>query len=210
MPRDLFGDVVSRSPGVRSRRAPVVLASILGHVAILIVLVMSTLVAADVLPTPSEALEFFDARDITTIKPPEPPPPPPKAITAPTTPSVNPGAPLVAPPIIAPEQPRELVDLGDRENGVVGGLNPNGPGISALEPAPPPPPPPPPAPDRPVRVGSGIRAPQKIVNVAPVYPTIAQQVHKEGIVIIEATIDVQGNVVAMNVLRSVQLLDDAA
>src|SRR6185436_14904617 len=146
---------------------------------------------------------------ITNIRPPEPPPPPPSKNPLPTVPpSVDTGAPLVAPPDVMPERPRELVELGDPVVGVPGGLEPNSHGLSVLEPAPPPPPPP--APPNPVRVGGGIRPPQKLVNVAPIYPTIAQQAHREGLVIIEATIDVQGNVVALKVLRSEPLLDEAA
>ena len=61
-----------------------------------------------------------------------------------------------------------------------------------------------------IRLHSGIRAPQRIVNVTPVYPPIARSAHVEGVVIIEATIDETGNVVRTGVLRSIPLLDDAA
>jgi protein TonB len=62
----------------------------------------------------------------------------------------------------------------------------------------------------PVRLHSGIRAPQRIVNVTPVYPAVARSARVDGIVIIEATIDEQGNVIRTQVLRSIPLLDDAA
>jgi protein TonB len=61
-----------------------------------------------------------------------------------------------------------------------------------------------------MRLHSGIKPPQRLVNVAPMYPTIALQVHKEGIVIIDATIDEQGNVTDTRILRSIPLLDEAA
>jgi protein TonB len=73
-------------------------------------------------------------------------------------------------------------------------------------------PPPPPAArgQTPIRLSSGIRAPQRVVNVAPVYPVIARSAHVQGMVIIEATIDEGGNVVRTAVLRSIPLIDDAA
>jgi len=122
---------------------------------------------------------------------------------------VNPNTvPLVAPYDIAPEKPREIVEISEPANTIDGIIGvPGGTGIHVFEP---PPPPPPPVPVAPMRVGGVIRAPQKIVNVAPIYPTLAQSVRKQGIVIIEATIDVNGNVVATKVLRSVQFLDGAA
>jgi len=81
------------------------------------------------------------------------------------------------------------------------------PDVGVLGPSAPPPPPPPQAP---VRLHSGIRAPQRIVNVTPVYPIVARNAHVEGVVIIEATIDERGNVVRTQLLRSIPLLDDAA
>jgi protein TonB len=77
--------------------------------------------------------------------------------------------------------------------GVVGGI-----------PAPPPPP------QQPVRVGGQIQAPTKIKDVRPVYPPIAQSARVSGIVIIEATIGVDGSVTDARVIRPVALLDQAA
>ena len=68
---------------------------------------------------------------------------------------------------------------------------------------------PPPA-QAPIRLHSGIRAPQRVFNVTPAYPAVARSAHVEGLVIIEATLDEHGNVVRTQVLRSIQLLDDAA
>jgi periplasmic protein TonB len=207
MPRDLFGDVVSRPPSVRSRRAPVVIASIVAHVAILLLLVVTTLVAADAMPMPREALAYFDAT--ITLPPPPPPPPPRPVVRPPHTDPVNPNTvPLVAPYDIAPEKPREIVEISEPANTIDGIIGvPGGTGIHMFEP---PPPPPPPAPPTIIHVGGTVRPPQKIVHVAPIYPPIAQMSHKEGIVIIEATIDVAGNVVAAKILRSEPLLDQAA
>ena len=71
-------------------------------------------------------------------------------------------------------------------------------------------PPPPPEPTVPVRVGSGIRTPVKVFDVAPVYPAIARTAHVQGVVILEALLDAQGRVESMRVLRSIPLLDQAA
>jgi protein TonB len=83
---------------------------------------------------------------------------------------------------------------GGTVGGVVGGI-----------PAPPPPPPP-----APVRVGGDIRAPNKVRDVRPVYPQIAQSAKVQGIVIVEAIIARDGTVRDAKVLRSVPLLDTAA
>ena len=82
---------------------------------------------------------------------------------------------------------------GGAVGGVVGGI-----------PAPPPPPPP-----APVRVGGQIKEPKKIKDVRPVYPPIAQSARVSGIVIIEATIGVDGTVTDARVIRPVALLDQA-
>jgi protein TonB len=62
----------------------------------------------------------------------------------------------------------------------------------------------------PVRLHSGIRAPQRIVHVTPVYPSVARDARVEGMVIIEATIDEQGNVARAQILKSIPFLDEAA
>lgn len=61
-----------------------------------------------------------------------------------------------------------------------------------------------------VRVGGDIREPRKLADVKPVYPALAQAANVQGIVILEALIDQEGNVADVAVLRSVQLLDAAA
>ena len=61
-----------------------------------------------------------------------------------------------------------------------------------------------------VRVGGQIRAPNKIKDVKPVYPAIAQAAHVTGVVMIEATIGPDGKVIDANVVRSIPMLDQAA
>ncbi len=52
--------------------------------------------------------------------------------------------------------------------------------------------------------------PRLIQRVEPVYPEIARESRVQGTVILEATTDTYGRVVAVRVLRSVPLLDAAA
>jgi protein TonB len=86
-------------------------------------------------------------------------------------------------------------DLGGIVGGVVGGIPKDEP---------------PPKPAGPVRVGGNIRAPAKINSAAPVYPPMAKQARVEGTVILEATINPQGRVADVKVLRGIPLLDNAA
>jgi TonB family protein len=61
-----------------------------------------------------------------------------------------------------------------------------------------------------IRVGGRIRAPIRIKEVAPVYPAIARSARVQGDVVIEATIDEEGNVADARIVKSVPLLDQAA
>jgi protein TonB len=62
----------------------------------------------------------------------------------------------------------------------------------------------------PVRVGGDITPPAKIKNVNPVYPATAMADHVTGIVILEATIGIDGSVESAKVLKSIPQLDQAA
>ncbi len=48
------------------------------------------------------------------------------------------------------------------------------------------------------------------MNVAPIYPPMAKAAKVQGIVIIEATIDVDGQVTSAKVLRKAPFLEEAA
>jgi len=205
MPGDLFGDLVSRPPSIRSRRAPLVAASIVAHTLVITAIIVVSLVATDVLPSPRQALAYYDSVPIADIPLPPPPPHRPMAAPEPSTPTVNPNAaPVVQPEGIRPESGIEGNTPTTPDIGVVFG---SGSDLTASlrETMPPPPQATPP-----VRLHSGIQAPVKTVNVAPIYPAIAQAVHAQGIVIIETTIDAEGRVSDAKVLRSIALLDDAA
>jgi TonB family protein len=86
------------------------------------------------------------------------------------------------------------------EKGVEGAAG----GVGAIDLAPPSPPP------APVRIGGSISAPKLVRRVEPDYPAAAQAAQIQGIVILEATVDEQGAVDAVKVLRSNSLLDAAA
>jgi protein TonB len=209
MPPDLFGDVVARPRSSSSRRTPLVIASIATHLILITGLVVATIAGADALPMPREALEFFAlsirTADITLPQPPRRPRP--AVVTEPSARSDSNAAPLIAPDGIAAEPAREPADAKETPglvDGVVGLGGAAGP--VALEP----PPPVPTAPAEPIHMHSGIRGPQKIVNVSPIYPPLARSAKIQGVVIIEAAIDVEGAVVSARVLRPMPLLEEAA
>src|SRR4029077_11968724 len=142
---------------------------------------------------------------------PPPPPPPPQAAAPKPVMDVNPAA----APVEAPRENKPEAGLegggqgvgGGVEGGVIGGVA--GGIVGGLAEAPPPPPPPPPPPVA-VRVGGAIKSPTRTKNVNPTYPPIAQSARVQGVVIIEATIGVNGKVTDAKVLRSIPLLDNAA
>ena len=202
MPRDLFADVTSPLIRVGSRRWYTVPLSLLVHTCAVLAAVVAPLVATGTLPDPRSALRFVP------IDPgPMPVPPTVRPVEPTPRPAINPeAAPTQAPSSIEPEPRFEPLDAP-----IVG--VPDLPGVSIIEgveaiaAAPPAEPAPPPAP---VRVGGQVRPPERIRDVAPVYPTLAQTARVQGVVIIEATIGVDGRVQQARLLRSVPLLDEAA
>ena len=180
--------------------------SIVFHLCVIAGVIVTPLLATGELPPiPRAAPEHV----LVVARLPSVPPAPRKA--APTAPST--AAPLTAPDRVAPEPPApappgpDLAVPGGDPN--AGPFVPNGAGGGDALP-PPPPPPAPPAPKQVYQVGGDIRPPQKIREVAPRYPAIAQASRVEGIVILEALISEDGSVQNVRVLRGKPLLDDAA
>jgi periplasmic protein TonB len=64
--------------------------------------------------------------------------------------------------------------------------------------------------DAPILAVGDVKAPRLVRRVEPVYPEIARQIHRDGIVILEATTDIYGRVTSVRVLRSIPFLDEAA
>jgi TonB family protein len=60
------------------------------------------------------------------------------------------------------------------------------------------------------KLGANLKPPKLVTQVEPVYPEIAKQAGVSGVVVVEATIDVNGRVAKVAVLKSIPLLDQAA
>lgn len=153
--------------------------------------------------------------------PPPPPPPPPRPPSEPVkAPPVRSSVDRAAAPIDVPQQIEPEIggedefdeaSFGGVEGGVPGGIV--GGIVGGLpDVPPPPPPPPPPVPPRPrlVRIGGQLQAPDLIKRVEPEYPGFAVSAAIQGVVILEAMVDENGEVIDVKVLRSVPLLDRAA
>lgn len=72
-------------------------------------------------------------------------------------------------------------------------------------------PPQPPVQEGPIQVGGEVKAPEKLCNVEPTYPELALRARMQGVVILNAIIDREGQVTHVEVLRGLGLgLDQAA
>ena len=71
--------------------------------------------------------------------------------------------------------------------------------------------PPPMEPTGPIRVGGAVKAPKKLFSPNPQYTEIARKARIQGVVIVEAIIDKQGNVTEVKILKGLPMgLDKAA
>ena len=211
MPHEMFADAVVRpiSPRVRRRRRLLTLCSIGLHVVIVVPIASLQLVSPGPIPSTREPMSFQFPDIVRLVDIPRPPAPRPQS-SAPAQEAPDPNAaPVVAPHGFTAE-PDQPVRPSAANDGVVGappGFDPNAlvgtiPHLDA--------PPPAPEPQRPIRPFSGMKAPQRLVEVKPTYPAIAIAARKEGVVILEAIIDTHGNVESVRVLRSDPLLEQAA
>lgn len=192
------------------------LVSVFGHGVVVLTVAGLSLVATSVqLPDAPDMMAFVAAAPA-----PPPPPPPPARRAAPAKPQPVPvavsrsAAPVEAPSAIVAEPPVPSdQDAEGVEGGVEGGLAGGVLGgiVGGLVAAPPPPPPPPaPARRTPVRIGGQVLAPALLYRVNPRYPDVAVLAKITGVVVLEATVDTNGAVESVRVVRSVSLLDKAA
>ena len=198
MSHDMFGDVVHPSVRVGSRKWYTMPLSVLTHSVGLAALVVVPLLATGTLPNPRTVLIWDQPVPVVVQPPPDvelvntTPPPAPEINV-----NIN-AAPIEAPEGVKPEPPPRLPSIV--------GLVPVPPAFGSMTTIVAPVP----APKAPVRVGGDIRRPERIRYVAPVYPAIAKAARVEGMVIVEATIAMDGSVRGARVIRSIPMLDHAA
>lgn len=215
---DLITGSMNRPLRERSVRSKIV--AIVGHVVVVTtVLAIPLLQVTGQLPPVVPTMMAFVAAQPAAPPPPPPPPPPPAAAVAKATPPAQPArtagefaAPIEAPSEVKPERGASHEEVA----GVVGGIEGGVPGgvvggivggiVSSVPP--PPPPPPPPVARAPVRIGGQLTAPALLHRVEPIYPDVAAMAHLGGVVILEATVDEEGCVQAVKVLRSRHALLD--
>jgi protein TonB len=208
--------VVTGSAAIRRRRWLTTSGSVLVHSIGVAATIAMPLLLWSALPEPASAVRAFFVEPL--VVPPPPPPPPalarPAAVSR-TTPGAVPDRAVGFVALIeVPSElkPEEGLDLGI-EGGVVGGVAGGIPGgvigavvgglpESAVEPPPP---------VRPLRVSGLVKEPAKVRHVNPIYPPVASAARVEGVVILEALVDVQGHVVEVKILQAASsFFEDAA
>jgi protein TonB len=102
--------------------------------------------------------------------------------------------------------------LGGEKGGTVGGTvggsgTGTGEGTGGDKPAPPPPPPPAPEPkdEGPLRVGGDVKAPVAINRAKPDYTDVARKAHVNGVVVVEAVVNKEGEVEQVKVLKGLPM-----
>jgi protein TonB len=191
---------------------PFLVSSAVHAVVLSAVAVLTLAMAGQALPELPSMMAF-----VAELPAPPPPPPASRKPAAPEPPKVAPSpdaAPIAVPPRIGLEPAAALGGEDGVEGGVEGGV-PGGvlAGIAGGLPteAPPPPPPPPPRARTPVRVGGQLQPPALLRRVEPDYPWLAVDRNIQGVVILEATVDENGQVADVRVLRAPStLLADAS
>ena len=214
----LFAETLLEMSSTRpKRRVSDVLMSVLLHVFVLVAVILPSLYFTDSIDLKKFSQTFL-------VGPPPPPPPAPVAQAAPKV--VPPKRVMMATgkllaPVAIPQKVvilKEEMPTPDIGAGVAGGVPGGVPGgqmggviggiisgtASTFIPAPVA------APRAPIRVGGHIKAPHLLVQTTPKYPTLAMQTHLEGEVLIDAVIDMHGNVIETNAISGHPLLIPAA
>lgn len=202
----------------RDKRVMPTIFSVATHLVLIGSVIAATLlVVTKGLPEAPRMMAF-----VAEVPAPPPPPPPPAPAPGPKPAQAPRPMPTSGQLTFPVEVPTEIVAETGIETGVSGGV-PGGveggiPGgvvggiVGGIITEAPPPPPPPVAPQQraPIRIGGQIQAPALIQRVEPIYPDIAVFAHATGVVILEATVNEQGEVIGVVVLRSRKMLDQAA
>jgi periplasmic protein TonB len=211
-PEPTFHDWTAMWPSRGGSRRVTATVSVAVHAVLLAGILLLPLLGNDILPDTDRTLRAFFAAPEQLAPPPPPPPPaagPRPRVTPPAVrPAVDPNrfvAPIEVPDQVAPEQG---IDLGV-EGGVPGGVEGGVPGgvvggiVGGL-------PAEAPSPAAPVRIGGALTAPKLVHHVKPDYPELARRARLGGLVILDATVDPQGRVTSIRVLRGQPLLDESA
>jgi protein TonB len=217
---DLITGTQERPLRERSLTSKIV-AAVAHILVILVILGIPLLMATNDLPDVPTMMAFVAPPPEAPPPPPAPPPAAPPAAPAPKAVQPVPttgqfAAPVEAPKEVQPEREApEVVSsagaLGGIEGGVPGGVVGGIVGGIVSAAPPPPPPPPPPVAAAPVHIGGKVTAPALLHRVEPIYPDVAAMAQLTGLVILEATVNTDGCVNSVKVLRSRHpLLDRAA
>lgn len=213
----MFESISDPRPGVPRGGAGSLVASWALHLGATAVVVAAPFLGGVSVPEAPSMMAFVVPVAAAPPPPPPPPAPAPASVSAsPTRTSPSPdAAPIDVPTEIAPERPAAGVSgAAGVEGGVEGGVPGGVVGGLPLDAPPPPPPPPPvqapPEPRGPVRIGGAVSAPELLRRVNPEYPALAQRAFVQGVVVLEATVNEQGRVIDVRVLRPIPLLNEAA
>jgi periplasmic protein TonB len=188
---------------------PLVLSTCAQATVVALVLLLPLLYVTERLPEVPTMMAFVAAM-------PTPPPPPPVAAKPKSDRPKADAAPAQNQFVAPLEAPASISELPDDEGfgvgvpgGVEGGLAEGVVGgvVGGLPEAPPPPPPAP-APKAPVRIGGQIKPPQLLKRIEPEYPPLAVAAQVQGVVILEATVNEEGAVMDVRLLRAVHPLLD--
>jgi protein TonB len=192
--------------------APILLSTFAQAMVIAVIALIPILFVSERLPEVPTMMAFV------AVPPAPPPPPPPPVAAKPKQTPPKAEAARASDQFIAPlEEPARIEALPDDEGvdfGVPGGVEGGIPGgvvggvVGGLPEAPPPPPPPPPASKAPIRIGGQITQPRLVRRVEPEYPQLAVHAHIQGVVILEATVGEDGDVMEVRLLRSANPLLD--
>jgi outer membrane biosynthesis protein TonB len=204
------------TPWRQGHRSPAEWAlSILLHIAI-----VSTVVLAPLLYTQVIDLRTFQTMLLVAPRPPAAAPPPATVAQRVTKPAIHVLEPkAVMAPAMIPAKIRIVRDEAPPDpgvDGVIGGVPGGASGgvlggiIGGTTGAKLAPPPPAVKAGTILRVGGDIKAPREVYKPAPIYPTIAQIAHTQGVVILDALINEHGDVVQAQAIDGPGLLIPAA